>query len=86
MIVLLWVKRDETYPEPRSPTQYPREMKRKRDPAPRVPYLQISLNRRQQRGQDYPCEEIEKKDPRQKEQRRDMRTKGSHCCLSWPPR
>jgi hypothetical protein len=37
IIVLLWVKRDETNPEPSSPAQYPREMKRKRAPASPCP-------------------------------------------------
>jgi hypothetical protein len=38
-IVLLWVRRDEMNPEHKSPTQYPREMKRKKDPATPCPIL-----------------------------------------------
>jgi hypothetical protein len=37
VIVLLWVKRDERNPEPKSPAEYPREIKRKREPASPCP-------------------------------------------------
>jgi hypothetical protein len=32
-IVFLWERREETKPEAKSPPQYPREMRRKREPA-----------------------------------------------------
>jgi hypothetical protein len=37
MIVRLWVRRDETNPEPNSAGKYPREIKRKREPASPCP-------------------------------------------------
>jgi transposase len=37
MIVRLWVRRDETNPEPNSDGKYPRERKRKREPASPCP-------------------------------------------------
>jgi hypothetical protein len=37
IIVHLWVRREEMNPDPKSPTQYPIEMKRKKDPASPCP-------------------------------------------------